>query len=231
MRYRIRDIDVGDVVTVEEAYGEHTLRHKTTGRVLEVLPARRQIIIELKSPIMEKARYDVDSVLEVKKFRRAVDDGLAEPIPVQQVETNLFVTQQKPERGQKWLVEAAERVARAVMAAMPVENSLNGMTNIQARRNVNQLLEHYTKGLFRDDNWEAVDRIWKAMTAGQLDWTMTGAEYYHVDKGMPRGKIWKFEVRFVNKNGRPTTLHGMVTAAGAGSVDDPLDRYDLTAYV
>lgn len=167
----------------------------------------------------------------MSKRLTAVDDGLAEPIPVQQVETNLFVTKQNPERGQKWLVEAAERVARVVTAMMPVENALDGMTNVQARRNVNQLLEHYTKGLFRDDTWEAVDRIWKAMTAGQLDWTMTGAEYYNGDDGMPRGKIWKFEVRFVNKNGRPTTLHGRVIAAGAGSVDNPLDRYDLTALV
>lgn len=116
-------------------------------------------------------------------------------------------------------------------ATTPEENSLNGMTNEQARRNVNQMLSHYTKGLFSDRSWEGVDRIWKAMRAGQLDWTMTGSEYYNGSDGRPHGKIWKFEVSFLNAKNRPTTLHGTVTAAGAGSVEDPLDKYDLTAYV
>jgi len=129
------------------------------------------------------------------------------------------------------LVEAAERVAREMTAAMPMENALDGMTNDQARRNVNQLLRHYTSGLFSDQSWEAVNRLWKAMDAGQLDWTIAGADYYKGDDGMPHGKIWKFEVKFVNRNGRPTTLHGTVVAAGAGSVEDVLSKYDLTAYV
>ena len=37
---------------------------------------------------------------------RISDDGLAEAVPVQLVDTNLFVPPQKPEAGKKWLVEA-----------------------------------------------------------------------------------------------------------------------------
>ena len=47
------------------------------------------------------------------------------------------------------------------------------------------------------------------------------------------GKIWNIEINFTNNKGRPTKLHGTVTAAGAGAGtrEDPLSRYDITAYV
>ena len=122
-------------------------------------------------------------------------------------------------------------LARELAAMNPEENALDGMTNEQARRNVNQVLQHYTTGLFKDQSWEAVDRIWKALTAGQLNWTMEKSSYHHNEAGLPVGKTWQFKVEFVNKKGRPTVLYGVVTASGAGSVEDPLDKYDLTAYV
>ena len=128
---------------------------------------------------------------------------------------------------------SSDRVARLAerVAATPVENSLDGMTNEQARRNVTQLLSTYTRGFFSDRSWEAVNRIWQALTAAQLDWTMAGSQYHTDSRGVPNAKTWKFEVRFVNRKQRPTVMYGTVTAAGAGSVEDPLDRYDLTAVV
>lgn len=61
-------IEVGDTVLVEEGWNENTLRHTTKGEVLEVLPAKRQIIIKpFKNSLMDKIRYDVDSVIQVWK--------------------------------------------------------------------------------------------------------------------------------------------------------------------
>jgi hypothetical protein len=45
---------------------------------------------------------------------------------------------------------------------------------------------------------------------------------------VPVRKIWKFEVKFVNNRDKDDVLYGRITAAGAGSVEDPLERYDVT---
>ena len=105
------------------------------------------------------------------------------------------------------------------------------MTKVTAKNNVNRLLARYTKGFFTDDSWRPVHQIWKAMTSAAIDWEVTDTEYRKNDEGRPASKRWKFEVNFNDKSGRPKTLHGVVIAAGAGSVEDPLDRYDLVAYV
>ena len=167
-------------------------------------------------------------------MRKAVDDGIGEAVPVQPPDRPA-APWQNPYGEAPDLVEAGmdeKRIFRmaARVAAMPVENALDGMTNEQARRNVNQVLAAYTQGLYKDQSWEGVDRIWKALTAAQLDWTMTGSQYHKNDRGVPSGKTWKFEVRFANRKQRPTTLYGIVTASGAGSVENPLEVYDLTAY-
>jgi hypothetical protein len=60
---------------------------------------------------------------------------------------------------------------------------------------------------------------------------MTGNQYLHNEQGVPNGKTWKFTIKFENNNRREMTLYGIVTASGAGTVADPLSRYDLVAYV
>jgi hypothetical protein len=77
-----------------------------------------------------------------------------------------------------------------------------------------------------------VHAIFKALSAGQLDWTLMSNEYLH-DKmtGQTSGKMWRFEVSFTNNKGRPTKMYGTITASFAGSVEDPGERYDLVAYI
>jgi len=110
-------------------------------------------------------------------------------------------------------------------------DALNGMNRVKAARTVNNILSPHTKGFFKDNSWEAVGVIWKALTDASIDWTMEGSQYDHNRDNVPTSKTWKFKVDFINDKGRPTILYGIVTAAGAGSIEDPLDRYDLVAYV
>ena len=56
-------------------------------------------------------------------------------------------------------------------------------------------------------------------------------EYSKNESGIPSSKTWRFEIDFMNDKGRPTKLFGIIVASGAGSVKDPLDKYDITAYV
>ncbi len=111
------------------------------------------------------------------------------------------------------------------------ETSLAGMSKVSAKRHVNHLLSRYTRGLFNDDSWRPVNIIFKALTAAQINWELKKTQYRENDQGIPSSKEWKFEIHFLNNRGRENVLYGIIIAAGAGSVEDPLDRYDLVAYV
>jgi len=112
-------------------------------------------------------------------------------------------------------------------------NPLDGKSNQQARTIVNKKIipQDAIKGFFSDDSWQGIQQIWNAFNAAGLDWNINGSNYYPNGDNPMGGKIWNIEINFTNNKGRPTTLHGTVTAAGAGTVEDPLSRYDITAYV
>ena len=79
-----------------------------------------------------------------------------------------------------------------------------------------------------------VNKIFKALQEAGLNVTVTSAKYgghAEVPSGMPKFKEWQISIPFTNKNGKPTVLVGQITAHGAGSAEQPLDRYDITAYV
>jgi hypothetical protein len=48
---------------------------------------------------------------------------------------------------------------------------------------------------------------------------------------MPTFKEWKISIPFTNNKGKPVALVGQIIAHGAGTVQDPMSRYDITAYV
>jgi len=112
-------------------------------------------------------------------------------------------------------------------------NPLDGKSNQQARVFINRkVIPHEAiKGFFDDDSWQGIQQIWNAFNQAGLDWNIAGSDYYPNGDNPMGGKIWKIEVNFTNNRGKPTTLYGTVTAAGAGTVEDPLARYDITAYV
>lgn len=83
-----------------------------------------------------------------------------------------------------------------------------------------------TQGLFRDDNWSNIKRIYNAFGEMNLDFDILGNEYY--GGFPPQGKRWKFEINFKDNGGKDRKIFGNITAAGAGTVEDPLERYDIT---
>ena len=113
----------------------------------------------------------------------------------------------------------------------PRATSLDGMNRKKAANRVNTILAANTKGFFSDESWEGVNKVWQALTDAGIDWTMLSSSYYHNSEGVPSGKTWKFNIDFLNDKSKPAILYGIMTASGAGSVVNPLERYDLTAYV
>lgn len=115
--------------------------------------------------------------------------------------------------------------------AAEVSNPLDGKNNQQAKRIVNRMIGSAARGIFRDESWQGVRRVWKALETADIPSYVTSAEYRHNENGVPNGKVWAFEVPFINDRGRKTTLFGTVVAGGAGSTNEPLSRYDVVAYV
>ena len=95
-------------------------------------------------------------------------------------------------------------------------------------RRLYKLINPLTKGFFSDDSWQPVHQFFKLLTQAGVFYTLTRTEYGKNDTGTPSSKTWWFTVPFLNPAGKEQTIHGYIVAAGAGSVVDPLGRYDLT---
>lgn len=110
-------------------------------------------------------------------------------------------------------------------------NPLNGKSPAQVRRilNNNIIPHEQIKGFFSDEAWEGIHQIWTAFDNSGIDWGITGSEYQHYD-GVPSGKKWQIEVNYFDKNNKPKSIYGTVIASGAGTVEDPLSRYDIVVY-
>jgi len=109
-------------------------------------------------------------------------------------------------------------------------NPLDGKSNQQAKKIVNKIIPK-TPGFYSDESWEGIQPIWKAFDETGLNWAMTGSKYDQDERSVPTRKTWKVEIYFTNNRGKETILYGTVVASGAGTVNDPLSRYDITAYV
>lgn len=113
------------------------------------------------------------------------------------------------------------------LTAFNDENSLDGMSNAKARREVQNVLRRNTpRGILRDEYWKGPQQVWKSLDAAAFDWVITD-NFYTKEDGVPVRKTWKFEIYFTNDKGRKTTIYGTLIASGAGSVDDPLEAYDV----
>ncbi len=94
------------------------------------------------------------------------------------------------------------------------------------KHKINKVIAAASKGFFSDDAWEGVSQVWNAIRTLGVDVNITFTKYDNDSNNIPCRKTWGFEVLVNNK-----TYYGRLVAAGAGSVTDPLDKYDIIAYV
>ena len=121
-------------------------------------------------------------------------------------------------------------IAKSFLADFNSEG-LNGMSNREAKKFVNNLLGRYTKGFFRDEYWRPVNKTLEELRKHGIH-PIVNSEYRTSRfMSMPDSKIWNLKIEFVNNKGRETTIYGVIVASGAGTTDDPLSVYDLVAYV
>jgi hypothetical protein len=109
-------------------------------------------------------------------------------------------------------------------------------TRAAARKAINKILAAGTvneKGghFFDDDYWKPVHKMFNDLNAAGFDFTIEKAQYVTAcdqDFDLPTRKEWHIEVQAL---GYYNSFPGIITAHGAGTVDYPLSRYDVTAFV
>lgn len=119
------------------------------------------------------------------------------------------------------------------------DNPLDGKSKTNAKNLVIGKVKKFTNGFFSDEYWRPVNQVFKEFERLHLNWVGTGATYEqervelrdHSHASVPIRKIWTFEIKFRNNRDKPDVLFGRIVAAGAGPVESPLDRYDVTLTV
>jgi hypothetical protein len=106
------------------------------------------------------------------------------------------------------------------------KSEIDGLPKQTAIKHIYAKISPLSQGFFRDESWENVHKIFKILNEMNLDWYLTKTEYENAMP--PKYKIWYFEIDFLGNDGRPKKIMGNLTAAGAGSVEYPLDRYDIS---
>jgi hypothetical protein len=117
----------------------------------------------------------------------------------------------------RWAVLARYR------SALDLSNPLNSMSKIRAVKYLYKLIGKIPDGIFTDNSWTPIREIFSVFKQNNIDYDIKSANYIRLE-----AKVWKFGIEFINDKGKLTTIYGNITAAGAGSVEDPLDRYDVT---
>jgi len=108
-----------------------------------------------------------------------------------------------------------------------VDNPLNGMSNGQARNFIHRKLntQSVSTKLYSDESWQPIQSWFKQLHDLKIDFGITKSEYRR-ENGIPTAKIWAIEI-YYRSAAKIHTLYGRIVAAGAGSVENPLEKYDV----
>lgn len=110
-------------------------------------------------------------------------------------------------------------------------SSIDGRRKQNAIRSLYKLVDGTHDGFFNDDYWKPVNDIQERLNEAGVKFYRISSDYRYdeeMSEEMPSSKIWKFQIPIRKRNGHDDLIHMVITAHGAGSVDQPLDRYDVT---
>lgn len=85
--------------------------------------------------------------------------------------------------------------------------------------------------VYKDQYWQGPKCIWDTFDRLNFNYVITKNQYRHDEKGVPSGKEWYFEIYWHDNKTKYQTLKGYLVAAGAGTVADPLSRYDIVLQI
>lgn len=106
---------------------------------------------------------------------------------------------------------------------------IDGLTKEQAKRFIYKNIDSLYNGkMFKDEYWQPIHSIFKFFKEVNIDFSIEKTQYFKNEQGAPQRKEWDVDINFIEKNNRPAKIFCKITASGAGSIQDPLDMYDVT---
>jgi len=111
--------------------------------------------------------------------------------------------------------------------------ALDGKSKQAAKNAILKATQKFTHNkLYKDQYWQGPNGVFKEFDNMNLNWQLDKNEYRKDrDSGKTTSKVWDFTIWFDDNKGKQQKIGGQVIASGAGSVKDPLDRYDLVVTV
>lgn len=107
-------------------------------------------------------------------------------------------------------------------------SSLDGKSKQSAIKYLYNIIGNTTNGFFNDEYWRPVHKVFKLFKDNNVDYGITSADYEKDKNGNPNRKVWKLEIPFMTNKEKAGIIYGTITAAGAGFMKDPLEKYDVT---
>jgi hypothetical protein len=96
-------------------------------------------------------------------------------------------------------------------------------------KKLNNAVAKSAPGFYKDSGWNGKDKVIDALAkvceANSWEWEILENKYRQDDKGNLTAKTWKIRVFSETHE-----AYGTIIASGAGTVSDPLSRYDIVAY-
>ena len=109
-----------------------------------------------------------------------------------------------------------------------LKTSLDGKTLNQARKAINNIWAlQDTAKCFNDEYWKPVNDFFKALQKASVGFELVKTEYKENEDGNPVSKTWWLKFKFNNQNGKMSEINGSITAYGCGTVENPLNQYDV----
>lgn len=118
------------------------------------------------------------------------------------------------------------------LIAKQLDNKLYNTKNKQTAKNIiYRNIENLTKGIFRDQNWSNVRRIWDRLKQLGLDVNVevkNGGYFNDRYTGQIAGKKYYFDFEFSNIEGKLFRFEGELICSFCGTVEDPMSAYDIS---
>ena len=118
------------------------------------------------------------------------------------------------------------------LVAKQLDNKLYNAKSKQTAKNIiYRNIENLTKGIFRDQNWSNVRRIWNRLEQLGLEVNVEVKNGGYFNDRMTKevsGKKYYFDFEYVNIEGKNFRFQGELICSFCGTVEDPMSAYDIS---
>ena len=119
---------------------------------------------------------------------------------------------------------------------VPPGSPIEGMSKAKAKNFIYKGTKQYWYNkIYKDEYWQGPHAIFKQFDEWQLNWQIDTSKYRKgearmgTDPMVDVAKEWTFTIWLDDPRGKK--LYGQLVASGAGSVSDPLEKYDLVLVI